>query len=198
MLSKEQDNCMSKKRPEMLNKKASKPKYKADQIMETLALSPGQIMADIGSGGGYFTCRFAKAVGDTGKVYAVDTDQEFLELIKKQAREQGLTNIVTVLAASDHSDMSKNSLDYVFMRNVCHHLPNRVEYFERLKESLKPNGKVVIIEYDGRGGFFSFHNRHRHFVPKDTLLEEMKQAGYSLYRSYDFLSEQSFTIFSIK
>jgi arsenite methyltransferase len=189
---------MSKKRPEMFNKKASKPKYKADQIMETLSLKPGQIIADIGSGGGYFTYRFAKAVGEHGRVYAVDTNQEFLEFIKKKARAQGLTNIVTVHAASDRSDLSKNSLDYVFMRNVSHHLPNRVEYFQRLKESLKPNGKVVIIEYDGRGGFFSFHNRHRHFVPKNTLIEEMKQAGYSLYRSYDFLSEQSFSIFTLK
>ena len=189
---------MSKKRPEMFNKKASKSKYKADQIMEALALKPGEAVADIGSGGGYFSYRFANAVGEHGRVYAVDTNEEFLEFIKKQAREKGLTNIVTMLAAEDHSDMSKNSLDYVFMRNVCHHLPNRVEYFQRLKESLKPNGKVVIIEYDGRGVFFSFHNRHRHFVPKNTLLEEMKQAGYSLYRSYDFLSEQSFTIFTQK
>jgi len=180
----------------MFNKKAAKPKYKADQIMETLDLKPGQTIADIGSGGGYFTYRFAKAVGERGKVFAVDTNQEFLGYIKKQAKAQRLANIVTVHSVSDHSDIPKHSLDVAFMRNVSHHLPNRVEYFGRLKESLKPDGKLVIIEYDGRGGSFSFHNRHQHFIPKDTLMMEMKQAGYSVYRSFDFLSEQSFTIFS--
>jgi len=189
---------MSKKRPEMFNKKASKPKNKANQIMETLALKPGQIIADIGSGGGYFTYRFAKAIEDKGKVYAVDTNQEFLAFIKKQATEQGLTNVVTLLTTSEHPDLPKHTLDYVFLRNVTHHLPNRVDYFRRLKETLKPNGKVVIIEYDGRGRLFSFQKLHRHYVPQHTLLEEMKQAGYTIHQSFDFLSEQSFTIFSIK
>jgi arsenite methyltransferase len=189
---------MSKKRPEMFNKKASKPKNKADQIMETLSLKPGQTIADIGSGGGYFTYRFAKAVGEKGQVYAVDTNQEFLAFIKKQATEQGLTNIVTMHTASEHPDLPKHTFDYVFLRNVSHHLPNRVEYFQRLKEMLKQDGKIVIIEYDGRGGFFSFQRLHRHYVPQNILLEEMKQTGYTIQKSYDFLPEQSFTIFSIK
>jgi len=197
MLSKEQGFNMSRKRPEMFNKKASKSKYKADQIMETLSLKSGHIIADIGSGGGYFTYRFAKAVGDTGKVYAVDTNQEFLAFIKKQATEQGLTNIVTKLTSSEHPDLPKHTFDYVFLRNVSHHLPNRVDYFQRLKETLKPDGKVAIIEYDGRRGFFSFHTLHRHFVPPSILQGEMKQAGYLLQKSHDFLSEQSFMIFTM-
>jgi len=161
---------MRKKRPEMFNKKVSKPKYKADQIMQTLSLKPGQIIADIGSAGGYFTCRFANAVGDNGKVYAVDTNQEFLAFIKNQATEQGLNNIVTRFTASEHPDLPEYTFDYIFQRNVSHHLPNRVEYFQRLKKTLKPDGKVVIIEYDGRGGFFSFQKLHQHFVPQNILL----------------------------
>jgi len=188
---------MSERRAKMFNKRAAKPKFKADQIMETLALKPAQIVADIGSGGGYFTYRFAKAVGEHGRVYAVDTNQEFLGYIKRQATNQGLTNIVTLFTSSENPDLPKQSIDYVFMRNMTHHLPNRIKYFQRLKELLKSNGKVVIIEYDGRGSSFNFHNRSRHFIPKDTLLEEMKQAGYTLYKSYDFLSEQSFMIFTI-
>jgi arsenite methyltransferase len=86
----------------------------------------------------------------------------------------------------------------VFLRNVTHHLSNRINYFHQLKETLKPNGKIVIIEYDERGGFFSFHRLHRHFVPQSILHEEMKQAGYVLQKNYDFLSEQSFSIFTLK
>jgi arsenite methyltransferase len=188
---------MSETRAEMFNKRASKPKYKADQILETLALESGQTIADIGSGGGYFTYRFAKAVGDKGKVYAVDTNQEFLGYIKKKAAEQALTNIVTLLTSSEHPDLPKHMFDYIFMRNVTHHLPDRVNYFKGLSEALKPTGNIAIIEYNGRGGLFSFHRVHRHFIPQDVLVEEMKQAGYTIQKNYDFLSEQSFSIFSL-
>jgi arsenite methyltransferase len=189
---------MSEKRANMFNKRASKAKYKSDQIVEKLALKPGQVLADIGSGGGYFTYKFAQAVGEKGQVYAIDTNQEFLEFIKKQATEQGLNNIVTVFIGSEHPDLPKHKFDYIFFRNVTHHLPNRIDYFKSLKETLKADGKIVIIEYDERGGFFSFHRLHRHFVPKNILCEEMKQAGYFLHKSYDFLSEQSFSIFALK
>ncbi|MGF3585170.1 MAG: class I SAM-dependent methyltransferase [Thermoplasmatota archaeon] len=188
---------MNEKRAEMFNKKAAKPKYKADQIIEKLDLKPGQIIADIGSGGGYFTYRFANIVGENGKVYAVDTNEELLEFIKKQVKEKGLTNVITVLTKSEHPSLPKHTFDYIFMRNMTHHLSNRVDYFKRLKDVLKTDGKVIIIEYDGRGGFFSFQRLHRHFVPKQTLIDEMKQAGYKIHKSFDFLSEQSFTIFSI-
>jgi arsenite methyltransferase len=189
---------MSQKKAKMFNKRAAQPKYKADQIIQTLSLKPGQMIADIGSGGGYYTLRFAQEVGKTGKVYAVDTNKEFLEFIRKQATEQGVSNITTLLSSSEHPELPKHTLDYIFLRNVTHHLSNRVDYFQRLKETFKPNGKLVIIEYDGRGGFFRFQKRHRHFIPQDVLLEEMKQAGYVLQKSYDFLSEQSFMIFTNK
>ncbi len=189
---------MSEKKAKMFNKKAAQSKYKANQILQTLSLKPGQTIADIGSGGGYFTFRFAQAVGETGQVHAVDTNQEFLAFVKKQATEKGLTNIVTMLTSSEHPDLPKRMFDYVFLRNVTHHLLNRVDYFQRLKDTLKSDGKLIIIEYDQRGGFFSFHKLHQHFVPQHMLLEETKQAGYTLQKSYDFLSEQSFMIFSIK
>jgi len=189
---------MSEKRAKMFNKKASKPKNKADQILEKLALKPGQFIADIGSGGGYFTYRFAKAVDEKGRVYAIDTNQELLKFIEKQASEQKLTNIVTLLTASEHPDLPKHMFDYIFFRNVTHHLPNRINYFKSLSRSLKPDGKIVIIEYDGRGGFFSFQRLYRHFIPKEIIIEEMNQAGYKLQKSYNFLSEQSFSIFSLQ
>jgi len=189
---------MSIKKAKMFNEKAANPKYKADQIIQTLSLKPGQTIADIGSGGGYYTFRFAKSVGESGQVYAVDNNQELLDFINTQAKEQGLSNVVTHLTVSDHPDLPKHAFDYVFLRNVTHHLQNRASYFKKLKETLKSNGKIVIIEYDNRGGLFSFHKLHRHFVPKEILVEEMKQAGYLLQKSYDFLPEQSFMIFSIR
>ena len=187
---------MSSRRAEMFNKRAAKPKFKAEQIIETLALKNGQTIADIGSGGGYFTYKFAKAVGEKGRVYAVDTNQEFLEFIKKEATKQGLSNIISVLISSEYPKLPKHTFDYIFMRNMPHHLSNRVEYFKGLEENLKSDGKVIVIEYDGRGSF-SFHKIYGHFVPQQTLINEMKEAGYKTHKSFDFLSEQSFTIFPL-
>ncbi len=181
----------------MFNKKASNPKSKPDQILETLALQPGQNIADIGAGGGYFSLRFADAVGREGKVYAVDTNPGFLEFIRNSAMEKGLNNVKTILAMEDKLILPEKSLDFVFVRNVYHHLPNRVEYFRNLTGLLKPDGKIVIVEYK-RGGLFSFHRIFGHYVPKEIIVEEMEGAGYRLKNDFDFLPKQSFTIFSPK
>jgi arsenite methyltransferase len=181
----------------MFNKKASNQKSKPNQILETLALQPGQNIADIGAGGGYFSQRFADAVGKNGMVYAIDTNPEFLEFIMNTTNEKGLSNIKTVLAAEDKLILPKKSLDIIFLRNVYHHLPNRVEYFRNLKEFLKSEGKIVIIEYK-RGGPFSFQRIFGHYVLKEKIVKEMGDAGYKLKNDYDFLPKQSFTVFSLK
>jgi len=177
----------------MFNKKASDPRNKPDQIIEAIGLKPGQVVADIGSGGGYFTLRFAKIVGEAGKVYAVDTDKKFLEFVNNNAKQKGLNNIVTVLA-KDKLELPKESLDFVFMRNVTHHISNRVSYFKSLKKFLKPYGKVVIIEYK-KGKPFTFHRIFGHYVSKQTIVQEMDKSGYSLEKEFDFLPEQHFTIY---
>jgi ubiquinone/menaquinone biosynthesis C-methylase UbiE len=183
-------------RAEMFNRKASDPKNKPDEILEVLALQQGQKVADIGAGGGYFSLRFAEAVGRDGRVFAVDTNPKFLEFIKNSAREKGLDNVETVLTTEDNPHLPEKSIDLIFMRNVCHHLSNRVEYFKRLKGALKPRGRIALIEYRA-GGRFSFHRRFGHYVPKEVIIEEMKDAGYRLEKDLDFLPEQSSTVFSL-
>jgi ubiquinone/menaquinone biosynthesis C-methylase UbiE len=187
---------MRNPKAEMFNKKASDPKNKPDQILEALALQPEQTVADIGAGGGYFSLRFANVVGKEGRVFAVDTDPSFLEFIKSKAKEKGLDSVQTVLVTEDELRLPKRSLDLVFMRNVTHHLPNRVDYFRKLKDMLKPDGRIAIIEYR-RGGGFSFHRMFGHFVPEEVIVAEMHNAGYQLKEDFDFLPEQSFAIFSM-
>jgi len=182
---------------EMFNRKASSPKNKPDEILEALTLRQGQKVADIGAGGGYFSLRFVEAVGKDGRLFAVDTNPKFLEFIKNSAKEKGLDNVETVLTTEDNPTLSEKSIDLIFMRNVCHHLTNRVEYFKRLRGALKPRGRIAIIEYRTGGGRFSFHRKFGHYVPKKIIIEEMKEAGYQLEKDLDFLPEQSFVIFSL-
>ena len=177
----------------MFNRKASNPRNKPDQIIEAIGLKSGQVIADIGSGGGYFTLKFAEIVGEEGKAYAVDTDEKLLEFVKKTAKEKGLNNVVMILV-KDKLELPKESLDFVFMRNVTHHISNRVSYFKELKKFLKPHGKVVIIEYK-KGKPFTFRGLFGHYVPKETIVQEMNEAGYVLEKEFDFLPEQHFTIY---
>jgi len=161
-----------------------------------LALKEGQNITDIGAGGGYYALRFAETVGRQGTVYAVDTSKEFLEMIKNKAEEKGLNNVKAVLATKDDTGLPNKSSDIVFIRNVYHHLPNRIEYFRKLASVLKPKGKVVVIDYK-RGGF-NFHTIFKHSISKEIILEEMQKAGYGIIKEHDFLPKQSFTVFSLK
>ncbi len=178
----------------MLNQKAAHPKNKPDQIIQSIGLKAEQTIADIGIGGGYFTLRFAEIVGEKGKVYAIDTNPKFLQFIKNNAKEKGLNNIFTILT-KDKLDLPENSLDFIFMRNVTHHISDRIEYFKNLKRFLKSNGKIIIIEYK-KGKNFTFHGLFKHFVSEEGIIHEMEEAGYQLEKRFDFLPDQHFTIYS--
>ena len=186
----------NKIKAKLFNKKASDPKNKPQDVLDSLRIKKGSKIADIGAGGGYFSLRFADAVGREGKIYAVDTNPEFLEFIRNYAKEKGLDNVETILAAGDNLNLPEGSIDLIFVRNVYHHLQNRVEYFRKLKILLKPEGRVAIIEYKA-GGFFSFHAIFGHYVKREVIAEEMEKAGYMADENFDFLPEQSFTIFAL-
>jgi ubiquinone/menaquinone biosynthesis C-methylase UbiE len=186
---------MRELKAKMFNKKASDPRNKPDHSIEAIGLKYGQIIADIGAGGGYFSLRFAEIVGENGKVYAVDINQEFLEFINNSAEKKGLNNIVTLLITEDKLDLPEKNLDFIFMRNVTHHIPNRVKYFKNLEMFLKSNGRIIIIEYK-KGKPFTFRGMFGHYLPKETIMQEMEEAGYTVEKEFDFLPEQHFTIYS--
>ena len=187
---------MGNRQAEMFNKKASDPKNKPGHIIKTISLKQGQSIADIGAGGGYFSLRFAEIVGEKGRVYAVDTNQKFIEFIIKTAREKRLINVYPILATEDRLYLAEKSLDVIFMRNVTHHLSNRIQYFKNLKRSLKPDGKIIIIDYKPNKSF-SFSGILGHHVAKDTIIQEMKKAGYVLEQDFDLLPKQHFTRYFI-
>jgi len=184
---------LSNLRLKMLNRRASAPGSKLGEVIESLNIQESDTVADIGSGGGYFTLEFAKRVGKSGKVYAVDTKQENLDYVKAQSEREGINNVVTVLA-DDEIGLPEKSVDLVFMRNVVHHLPEPARYFADLKRFLKSDSRVAIIDYK-KGGGFSFTQLFGHYIEEAVLLDEMERAGYDLMARFDFLPEQSFNIF---
>jgi ubiquinone/menaquinone biosynthesis C-methylase UbiE len=180
----------------MFNMEAANPKNKPEEILKTLALKQGQKIADIGAGGGYFSLKFAEEVGKQGAVYAGDVDPGKIEFIRKNAAEKGLDNIHMILAGRENPNLPEK-IDLIFLRNVFHHISNRVEYFAKLKEFLKPDGNIAIVERN-KGGRFSFHRIFERRVTRETVIEEMTKAGYTVAKDIDFLPDQSFIIFSLR
>lgn len=185
---------MSNLQAKMFNKEAANPKNKPDRILEALELKSGEIVADVGSGGGYFSLRLAEALGEKGRVYAVDENSEFLVFIKRIAEEKGIHNVVLIPVSGDELNLPENSIDLVFMRNVTHHICDRARYFKRLRYYLRPGGRIAVIEYR-RGKRISFRRLFGHHVPEETIVKEMSQVGFSLEERFDFLPEQHFSIY---
>lgn len=162
-----------------------------ERVIEMLGLSPGQTVADVGSGGGYFTFRLSDAVGDTGRVYAVDIDAEMNERLERLASEYGARNIVTVLADYDDPKIPA-TVDLIFTSNTYHHIEERIAYFQRAAGYLKPKGRLAVLEYKRRGFLQYFLG---HATEDDIIVSELEQAGYTLLAKHEFLEQQSFLIF---
>lgn len=164
-----------------------------ERVMQALALEPGQHVADIGTGGGYFTFRMARAVGPAGRVFAVDIDADMVSHVKERAQRDGLSNIETILAAPDDPRLAAESVDVIFLCNTYHHIESRAGYFRRAGRALRPQGRVVIVEFKPEGWFARWFG---HATPADMIRSEMEAAGYRLAQQHDFLERQHFMMFA--
>jgi len=162
------------------------------RVIQSLQIRPGATVADLGAGSGYFTFLLAQAAGPTGKVYAVDIDNDMTELVARKAKEQGLQNVEVILAKPNDPLLPEGRIDLIFTSNTYHHIENRVSYFAALRKVLRPGGRVAVIDFDRRSWFTGLL---KHYTPSDFIKREMEQAGYRLAREFDFLDRQSFLLF---
>jgi len=153
------------------------------KVIAALKIQPAAIVVDLGSGGGYFTFRLAEAAGQNGKVYAVDVDQDMVDLIAKTAKENAASNIEPILAKPNDPMLPKTGVDLIFTSNTYHHIDNRVAYFANLRRYLRPGGSVAIIDFDRRAWL---EGLLRHYTPSEFIKREMEQAGYTLNRNSIF------------
>ena len=169
---------------------------KPAEVVEALALKPGLTVADLGSGSGYFTRRFIEAVTETGKVYAVDVEPEILKYTEESIVHMHRPYTAEfILARSDSPKLPYESIDLLFVCNTYQHLDERAKYFSDTKSSLKPGGRLAIIDFyhDERSGELSFPKQH--LVPRETVIAELTEAGYRLVREHTFLPRQYFLEF---
>lgn len=181
---------------EMLDSSERDKDQKPSQVVEALGLKQGMAVADLGSGSGYFTRRFAEAVTETGKVHAVDVEPEMLTYAEQSLVHMHIPyQAEFILARPDNPKLPTGSVDLIFVCNVYHHLENRTTYFANTKSALKPGGRIAIVDFyhDDRSGDVGFSKKH--LVPRETVLDEMTKAGYKLNREHTFLPKQYFLEF---
>jgi len=159
------------------------------RVIDALQLKSGMTVADIGAGTGYFSTRLARVPGVS--VYAVDIEPKMIDYLKQRAQKEQLSNVTAVLAGAASPNLPQ-PVDVILVVDTYHHLPNRPVYFSELKKSLRPGGRIAIVDFrkeapDGPPAHFRF-------TPQQ-IQDEMKQAGYELQASHDFLPRQHFLIF---
>jgi predicted methyltransferase len=121
--------------------------HQREKIVAAAGLKPGMVMADIGAGTGLFTLRFARAVGEKGKVYAVEIAKNFLEHIKARASKASASNVQTILCTERSVELPEASIDLAFICDVYHHFEFPSASLATLHKALKPGGTLVLIDF---------------------------------------------------
>jgi len=166
---------------------------KPGQVVRALALREGEVVADIGSGTGYFTLRFARAVGESGMVFAVDVSPDMVRHLNRRLRDEGVRNVVSVLADPDDPLLPDASVDRFVIVNTWHHIEGRPAYLEKLKRMLRPGGQVAHIDFQKRDAPVGPPTSEK--IARGDLVKEMEAAGFRLRAEHDFLPYQYFLVF---
>ena len=163
---------------------------KPHEVIQALALKPDAVVADIGSGTGYFSVRFANMV-PKGRVYGVDIEPDMVKYLAERAKREKLDNVIAIAGAPDDPRLPEK-VDLIVMVDVLHHIDDRARYLSKLRGYLKPGGRIAIIDFraDSPDG-----------PPKNERLSparvkaDFKRAGFAFAREHGFLPNQNFLVF---
>ena len=163
---------------------------KPHEVIQALALKPDALVADIGAGTGYFSVRLAHRVPQ-GRVYGVDTEQAMVKHLAERAKGAKLANVSALLGAPDDPRLPEK-VDLILLVDVYHHIEERSRYFRRLRDTLKPGGRVAIIDFrrDSPTGPPVAAR-----IAPETVRAELASAGFELSQEHGFLPNQYFLVF---
>ncbi|MEN0061181.1 MAG: methyltransferase domain-containing protein [Myxococcota bacterium] len=160
---------------------------KPDQVVSGLDLQPGMVVADIGAGTGYFNRRLATAVGEAGRVIAIDVGAKLVEHMKERAVEEATPQVEARLTPPDASGLRAGEADRVLMVDVYHHIENRPSYFNALLAGLKPGGVLTIVDLTKEAPFGP--PVEARLTPAEVKAE-LSAAGWTFERAIDGLPHQ--------
>ena len=172
---------------------------KPEEVMQALAFKPGERVADVGAGSGYFTVRVAKAVGPTGVVWAVDIAPELLDYLGRRAQELGLSNIKLVKVGPDDPQLPRAGVDTVLMVDTLHYIKERAAYAGKLKAALAPGGRVVVIDFIPKApGERPWGPPPEQNMSRQEVDTAMAAAGLVPVNVHDFLPEHFFVEYAVR
>jgi ubiquinone/menaquinone biosynthesis C-methylase UbiE len=165
-----------------------------DLAMRLIRVQRGQTVADLGAGSGYYTRRLARAVGDTGKVYAVDIQQGMLDLLQVSLAREKVGNVIPVLSTPDDPRLPADSIDMILLVDVYHEFGQPQTMLQRMKTALKTGGRLVLLEYRGEDPDVPIRPEHK--MTKAQVKQELEHEGFKQQRVYDDLPWQHLFIFT--
>jgi ubiquinone/menaquinone biosynthesis C-methylase UbiE len=157
------------------------------RVMDEIGAKAGMTVADVGAGDGYFTFHLAERVGNGGKVLACDIDNRALQVIRDRCAEKGIQNILVILGKEDDPLIPQKDVDIILMVNVIHLIENPSDYLRKLEQNLKPNGSLVIVQWDAE----KMDSESKGWDPDD-------RAKYTLQTNLRHIYDGDFEVIQIK
>ena len=177
----------------------------ADEVKRLAALmewKPGTIAADIGAGDGKYTFAAVERVGASGKVYATEIDRKKLEELEGEVAKRKLENVTVVESKEADTNLPSGCCDAIFLRRVYHHLTKPVEFDRNLARSLKPGGRLAIIDFAPRSGLEPVEgvpsNRGGHGIARNLVIEELRAAGFEVEKIVNDWPDDSYCVLLVK
>lgn len=165
---------------------------KPDLALDGMGIKPGMVIADMGSGVGYMTLRMAKRVGPKGKIYGVDLQPGMLQKLKENAAKAAVSNIEPILSTVDDPKLPANSVDMILMVDVYHEFSQPQAMIRKLREALKPDGRLILLEYRAEDPSIPINPDHKMTVAQ--VKAEIEPEGFKLEKPIENLPRQHLLI----
>lgn len=162
-------------------------------LIDALEIKPGQTIADLGAGSGYYSFRIAPLVGEQGKVLAIDVEPRMLRIVTERAKRDRIENVFTLLSTASDPNLPANSVDLLFMVDVYHELEFPLEMMQKVREALKPGGRVALIEYRAEDPKVMIKPVHK--MTERQVIRELTAAGFRHQKTIRTLPLQHLVIF---
>jgi ubiquinone/menaquinone biosynthesis C-methylase UbiE len=164
-----------------------------DKALQAIGFHRGMVVADVGAGSGFMSFKMSKLIGPSGKVYAVDIQPEMLEILNKRARENKIANVETILGTDRDPKLPAGSIDLILLVDVYHEFSHPQAMLDRMREALKPNGRLVLLEY--RKEDPSIPIRPEHKMSVSEVKAELEPEGFQFDQTIEVLPRQHILIF---
>ncbi len=162
-----------------------------EKVLDMLSIAPGGKIADIGSATGYFPVRLARAA-PAGLVFGLDIEPDMVRYLNRRAREEGLTNLRSILAEADDPKIPER-VDLIFLCNTYHHIGRRVDYFRARQADLRPGGRLAVVDW--KPGDLPMGPPPNHKLAPERVISELTEARYALIMRDESLPYQYVLVF---